>query len=139
MIGDDTAIGVQTLIVTSNHGIDGAGDWDRTASGRAVPIGERVWIGARTMVFSSAVIKDYVEVAADAVVAGHLRSGGLYAGVPARRVRDLRPAESASVADVAALVPVAIGAGGPAPGPAGDVPDPSVDQNSSNQIDSLGA
>ena len=116
-IGDDTAIGMQVLIVTSHHGIDAAGDWDRTASGRAVAIGQRVWIGARTMVLPGAVIEDDVVVAAGAVVAGHLRSGGLYAGVPARRIRDLRPSESAGVADVAVTAAVASGSGGPVPGP----------------------
>lgn len=116
-IGDDTAIGMQVLIVTSHHGIDAAGDWDRTASGRAVAIGERVWIGARTMVLPGAVIEDDVVVAAGAVVAGHLRTGGLYAGVPARRIRDLRPSESAGVPDVAVTAAVASGSGGPVPGP----------------------
>lgn len=116
-IGDDTAIGMQVLIVTSHHGIDAAGDWDRTASGRTVSIGARVWIGARTMVLPGAVIEDDVVVAAGAVVAGHLRSGGLYAGVPARRIRDLRPSESAGVPDVAVTAAVASGSGGPVPGP----------------------
>ncbi len=122
-IGDDTAIGMQVLVVTSHHGIDAAGDWDRTASGRAVSIGERVWIGARTMVLPGAVIEDDVVVAAGAVVAGHLRSGGLYAGVPARRIRDLRPSESGGVPDVTVTAAVASGSGGPVPGPDAAGPD----------------
>ncbi|PCN48397.1 hypothetical protein Csp2054_06710 [Curtobacterium sp. 'Ferrero'] len=88
-IGDGTAIGMQTLIVTSHHGIDDAGDWEREAGGRPVAIGAGVWIGARTTVLPGAVVEDGVIVAAGAVVAGRLASGGLYGGVPARRLRDL--------------------------------------------------
>ncbi|GAA3342152.1 acyltransferase [Curtobacterium pusillum] len=96
-IGDASAIGMQVLIVTSHHGIDDAGDWDRVATGRPVSIGSRVWIGARTMVLPGAVVEDDVVIAAGAVVAGRLRSGGLYGGVPAKRLRDIRPTEAAWV------------------------------------------
>ncbi|MFJ4219755.1 acyltransferase [Curtobacterium luteum] len=138
-IGDDTAIGMQVLVVTSHHGIDAAGDWDRTASGRAVAIGARVWIGARTMVLPGAVVEDDVVVAAGAVVAGRLRSGGLYAGVPARRIRDLRPTESGGVTDVAATAAVAVGSGAGVPGPDGAPLDPAAQNGSVGNPGSVGS
>ncbi|WP_242089354.1 DapH/DapD/GlmU-related protein [Curtobacterium sp. DN_7.5] len=138
-IGDDTAIGMQVLIVTSHHGIDATGDWDRTASGRGVAIGERVWIGARTMVLPGAVVEDDVVVAAGAVVAGRLRSGGLYAGVPARRIRDLRPTESGGVTDVAATAAVAVGSGAGVPGPDGAPLDAAAQNGSVGNPGSVGS
>ncbi|WP_222126890.1 DapH/DapD/GlmU-related protein [Curtobacterium pusillum] len=91
-IGDDTSIGMDVLIITSHHGFDGAGQWNRTPEGRPVRIGKRVWIGARATVLPGTVIEDDVVVAAGAVVRGTLRSGGVYGGVPAKRIRELGPA-----------------------------------------------
>ncbi|MDP4332201.1 DapH/DapD/GlmU-related protein [Curtobacterium sp. A7_M15] len=88
-IGSDTAIGMQVLIMTSHHEIGDDGAWSRTASGRSVDIGERVWIGGRAVVLPGTVIEDDVVVAAGAVVRGRLTSHGVYAGVPARRIREL--------------------------------------------------
>jgi maltose O-acetyltransferase len=94
-IGDHTAIGMQVLIMTSHHAIDPDGGWSRTAEGRAVTIGERVWIGGRATILPGARIDDDVVVAAGAVVTGHLESHGVYAGVPARRIRELARPTSA--------------------------------------------
>jgi len=91
-IGSHSAIGMQVLIVTSHHDITPDGGWSGTATGRPVDIGERVWIGGRAVVLPGTMIEDDVIVAAGAVVRGHLRSHGVYAGVPARRIRELLPA-----------------------------------------------
>jgi maltose O-acetyltransferase len=99
-IGDHTAIGMQVLILTSHHAIGPDGSWSRTAEGRAVTIGERVWIGARATILPGARIDDDVVVAPGAVVTGHLQSHGVYAGVPARRIRELaRPAAAPDMPD----------------------------------------
>ena len=99
-IGRDSALGMEVMIVTSHHELSSAGAWSPRSTGRPVVIGERVWIGARATILPGAVIEDDVVVAAGAVVAGRLRSHGLYAGVPAKRIRDLAPAagEGADVA-----------------------------------------
>ncbi|MBF4583827.1 acyltransferase [Curtobacterium sp. VKM Ac-2865] len=88
-IGAHTAIGMQVLIMTSHHAIDPDGGWSTVAKGRAVTIGERVWIGGRATILPGARIDDDVVIAAGAVVTGHLQSHGVYAGVPARRIREL--------------------------------------------------
>ncbi|MCJ1713751.1 acyltransferase [Microbacterium sp. M1A1_1b] len=87
-IGDGSALGMRVSIMTSHHDIDSAGRWDPVASGRPVVIGERVWIGGGSMILPGAHIEDDVIVAAGAVVRGRLESHGVYAGVPARRIRD---------------------------------------------------
>lgn len=89
-IGSHTAIGMQVLVMTSHHEMAEDG-WSAVATGRPVEIGERVWIGGRATILPGAVIEDDVVVAAGAVVRGRLTSNGVYAGVPARRIRDLDP------------------------------------------------
>ncbi|RFU22455.1 acyltransferase [Geodermatophilus marinus] len=87
-IGADCAIGMQSMIITSDHrGPDGS--WRPEATGLPVSIGDRVWLGARVTVLPGVTIGDDVVVAAGAVVAADCRPGGVYAGVPARRVREI--------------------------------------------------
>lgn len=87
-IGAGTAIGMRASILTSHHDIDQAGRWSAVATGRPVVVGERVWIGAGALILPGADIADDVIVAAGAVVTGRLESHGIYAGVPARRIRE---------------------------------------------------
>lgn len=93
-IGSDSALGMEVMIVTSHHELSPTGAWDSRASGRPVTIGERVWVGARAVILPGAVIEDDVVVAAGAVVTGRLSSHGVYAGVPARRIRDHAASET---------------------------------------------
>ncbi|MEU2349040.1 acyltransferase [Modestobacter sp. NPDC049651] len=89
--GVDCAIGMQALFITSDHRApDG---WQQEATGLPVRIGDRVWIGARAMVLPGVTIGDDVIVAAGAVVAGDCAPGGVYAGIPARRIREVTGSE----------------------------------------------
>ncbi|HEY8912405.1 MAG TPA: acyltransferase [Lacisediminihabitans sp.] len=92
-IGDECAFGMQTMILTSHHPFDQYGKWEHQAVGRPVVIGDRVWVGARATILPGAVVESDVIIAAGAVVTGRCASHGVYAGVPARRIRDL-PLES---------------------------------------------
>lgn len=56
---------------------------------REIRIGDDVWIGCGVRVLGGAVIENRVVVAAGSVVKGLLRANGIYAGVPARRIRDI--------------------------------------------------
>ena len=87
-IGVDCAIGMQVLIITSDHRAPGGG-WRQEASGLPVRIGDRVWIGARATVLPGVTIGDDVIVAAGAIVSSDCAPGGVYAGVPARRIREV--------------------------------------------------
>jgi maltose O-acetyltransferase len=86
-LGAHTALGMGVQVITSHHAIGDTG-WRKEAVGRPVTIGDRVWVGGRAVICPGAVIEDDVVIAAGAVVAGRLESGGMYAGVPARRIRD---------------------------------------------------
>jgi acetyltransferase-like isoleucine patch superfamily enzyme len=57
------------------------------ALGGNVRIGSRVLVGAGAKVLPGVRIGDDVVVGAGAVVRGDLETAGVYAGVPARRVR----------------------------------------------------
>jgi maltose O-acetyltransferase len=87
-IGDECAFGMETMILTSHHPFDRYGKWQHEAVGRPVVIGDKVWVGARAIILPGAVVESDVIIAAGAVVTGRCASHGVYAGVPARRIRD---------------------------------------------------
>jgi len=92
-IGDETVIGMRTVLVTSTHDLAGP---DRRASlprSEPVTIGRGCWIGAAAVVLPGVTIGDGCVIAAGAVVTRDCLPDGLYAGVPARRIRDLPTAE----------------------------------------------
>jgi maltose O-acetyltransferase len=93
VVGDGCPSGMDSRVVTSNHRVDVSGRIDPQAEGLPVSVGERVRVGARAVVLPGSVVEADCVIAAGAVVRGHCTSHGLYAGVPARRVRELpRPA-----------------------------------------------
>jgi maltose O-acetyltransferase len=89
-IDDSSGFGMEAMILTSHHPF-AHGRIQPEAVGRPVTIGKRVWIGARAVILPGAVIEDDVVIAAGAVVTGTCESYGVYAGVPARRIRDFSP------------------------------------------------
>lgn len=88
-IGPRTGLGVWTLVLTSTHDVGPhdmrLGDWRY----ESVTIGAGCWIGARSVILPGTTIGDGCIVAAGSVVRGVCEPDGLYAGVPARRIRDL--------------------------------------------------
>jgi maltose O-acetyltransferase len=83
-IGRGCQLGPQVALITSHHSWTPDGKISRVSEGRAVRIGDRVWLGARSMVLPGVTIGDDVAIAAGAVVTKDCREPGLYAGVPAR-------------------------------------------------------
>jgi maltose O-acetyltransferase len=88
-VGRDCRFGMQVMVVTSTHEFTPAGTADAHGSARPVTIGDRCWLGARVMVLPGVSIGDDVVVGAGSVVTRDCAPGGLYAGSPAVRVRDL--------------------------------------------------
>jgi maltose O-acetyltransferase len=88
-IGDRTAVGVFTVILTSTHEIGPAearaGGWIR----EPVTVGDGCWLGARCVVLPGVTIGDSCVIAAGSVVRDDCEPNGVYAGAPARRIRDL--------------------------------------------------
>ncbi|HUX05513.1 MAG TPA: DapH/DapD/GlmU-related protein [Acidimicrobiales bacterium] len=86
-IGKGVLLGPEVLIVTSTHERDDEQRVRPDATHRAVRIGNGCWIGARVVILPGVTIHDDVTVAAGAVVASDVGPGGLYGGVPARKIR----------------------------------------------------
>lgn len=91
VFGDNSGMGPGAKVLTSHH------DWDLSQERifgptvpKAVTIGDNVWIAANAVVLPGVVIEDTCIIAAGAVVNRRCRSGGVYAGVPATRVAELR-------------------------------------------------
>lgn len=87
-IGRACQFGPQVMIVTSHHPTLPDGTVSREAQPRPVVIGDRVWVGARAQILPGVRIADDAVIAAGAVVARDCPVPGVYAGVPARLVRE---------------------------------------------------
>lgn len=89
-IGANTIVGNNVSFHSENHVIDHS---DRPIRLQGVThigitVGENCWLGARCTVLDGAVIEDGCVFAAGAVItAGRYERDGIYAGVPARRIR----------------------------------------------------
>lgn len=87
------AMGVR--LITSTHEIGPSGH--RAGAPRSAPItiGEGSWLGAGCQVLPGVEVARGCVVAAGAVVTRSTQPDGLYAGIPARRIRDLQAAHAA--------------------------------------------
>lgn len=88
-IGQNVAIGPRCVLVTGNHSM-GPSD-KRAADGEHAPIaiGDGAWLGAGVIVLPGVTIGAGCVVAAGAVVTKDCVPNGLYAGVPATRIKEL--------------------------------------------------
>jgi maltose O-acetyltransferase len=90
-IGEKVAIGHDAMIITSTHLVGPAGC--RAGSGvsieKPVTIEAGTWIGARALILPGVTVGSGCVIAAGAVVAGNCEPNGLYAGVPAKRIKNL--------------------------------------------------
>lgn len=59
-----------------------------TAKFGAIEIGSNVFIGSRSVILPDTCIEDNVIIGAGSLVKGKISSGGVYAGVPAKRIGD---------------------------------------------------
>jgi acetyltransferase-like isoleucine patch superfamily enzyme len=88
-IGDGVHVGPEVLFGTSTHGVGPPYVRAGETFYAPVVIGRGTWIGARAMLLPGVTVGDGCIIAAGAVVTRDCLPHGLYAGVPARRVRDL--------------------------------------------------
>lgn len=90
VIGERVQVAMGVTFLTDTHAIGGPEqrcDWRVTTA--PVNIGDGCWIGANVTVLPGVTIGTGCVVAAGAVVHRNCSPNGLYAGVPARRIRDL--------------------------------------------------
>jgi maltose O-acetyltransferase len=88
-IGGRVGFGMEVMVLTSTHEL---GDHDNRRgpyTTAPVTIGAGSWIGARATIMPGVTIAEGVTVAAGAVVTRDCEADGLYAGVPAKRVKEL--------------------------------------------------
>jgi maltose O-acetyltransferase len=88
-IGEHCQIAQQVSFVSSGHAI---GPPDARAGeivAAPVAIGAGTWIGARATILAGVTVGEGCVIAAGAVVTRNCDPNGLYAGVPACRIRDL--------------------------------------------------
>ncbi|MFY9488734.1 MAG: acyltransferase [Solirubrobacterales bacterium] len=88
-IGARCSLAPEVMITTSTHEIGPPARRAGEYRGAAVSIGDGCWIGTRVTILAGVSIGDGCVIAAGAVVTDDCARDGLYAGVPARRVRDL--------------------------------------------------
>jgi maltose O-acetyltransferase len=104
VIGKGTAIAQGARIISSGHEVlpVETGKIVGPTTPAPVTIGEQVWIGAGAIILPGITIADYCVIGAGAVVTRDTASGGVYAGVPARRIKEISAVSPAPVGIAAA-------------------------------------
>lgn len=88
-IGSGCGIAMQTMLFTTTHHVTGPARRAGPPVTKPVTVGSGCWLGARVMVLPGVTVGDGCVIAAGSVVTADCDRDGLYAGVPARRIRDL--------------------------------------------------
>jgi maltose O-acetyltransferase len=90
-IGANCDIAMGVTFVTSSHAVGGSERRAGAKTSAPVTIGDGCWIGARATILPGVTIGAGTVVAAGAVVTKDCEPDSIYAGVPARKVRNLEP------------------------------------------------
>lgn len=99
-IGDNCMIAFDVIFCTSTHKIGTHGKRGGDSVSQPVKVGDGCWIGARVTVLPGVTIGDGCIIAAGAVVCSDCEADGLYAGVPARRIKELSKAADEPVSQL---------------------------------------
>lgn len=93
IIGDDVLIGAGVHIYVNDHKFD---DITKTIAeqgyfpSKRVEIANNVWIGANVIILSGVSVGTHSVIAAGSVVTKDVDSFSVYAGVPAKKIKDLK-------------------------------------------------
>jgi maltose O-acetyltransferase len=88
-VGDRAGIGQRSVILTEDHDLGPPERRFGEMFDRGVTIGAGAWIGAGVVILPGTAVGDGAVVAAGAVARGTLEPNTLYAGVPAKAIREL--------------------------------------------------
>lgn len=91
-IGENVHIAPRVQILSTDHEVGGPERRAGRSRSARVHIGDGAWIGAGAIVLPGVDVGRGCVIAAGAVVTRSTEPDGVYAGIPARRVRDLAPA-----------------------------------------------
>ncbi len=89
--GDFSFCGQHCLFLTGTHDYRQK-EWERRkhpTSGNDIVIGRDVWICSGATILGGVTIADHAVIAAGAVVTSNCEKAGVYAGVPARLIREI--------------------------------------------------
>lgn len=89
-IGSQCNIACNVMFLTSTHEFGDEGRRAGTDISKAITIGDGTWIGARAIILPGVTIGKAVIIGAGAVVTKDCESNCLYAGNPARKIKELR-------------------------------------------------
>ena len=87
VIGDNCLIGPEVLVLTSTHSLGPDGSIGRRPEFRNVRIGDGAWFGARATILPGVRVGAGAVIGAGATVTKDCEPGGVYGGVPAKRIR----------------------------------------------------
>jgi maltose O-acetyltransferase len=80
---------MQVLFCSSTHKVGNASQRAGADDNKGITIDDGCWIGARATILPGVHVYSGCVIAAGAVVVSDCEKNGLYAGVPARRVKEL--------------------------------------------------
>lgn len=89
-IGDDVAIGPFCTFICHSNAIDTKEPlFRKNYSDGDITIGNNVFIGAQCTILPGTIIENNVVIASNSVVKGHLESGSVYGGSPAKKIKEI--------------------------------------------------
>lgn len=88
-IGKNCSIGYNVVFITANHSMGSSSKRGGVNNPLPIEINDGCWIGANSTILPGTVIEKGCVIAAGSVVKGRCRQDALYAGVPAKVIRDL--------------------------------------------------
>ncbi|MDC4558650.1 acyltransferase [Acinetobacter baumannii] len=91
LIGNNTRIGTQSIMISSNHIFERSDVLikDQGTSREGITIGQDVWFGARVTVLDGTFIVDRVVVGACSLINKSILENGVFVGIPARKVKEI--------------------------------------------------
>ena len=88
-VGAGCHFGMRAMLVTSTHEIGPEASRAGALDGKPITIGDGCWIGAAAIILPGVTVGAGCIVASGAIVTRDCEPNGVYAGNPARRLRDL--------------------------------------------------
>lgn len=89
-IGKNCDVGYEVMFCSSTHDIGSKERRAGDSKGQPINIEDGCWIGARAVILSGVTVKKGTIIAAGSIVTKDCESNSLYAGVPARKIKQLR-------------------------------------------------
>lgn len=93
VLGAKVTVGPRAMFITAEHSIGEADHRAGDGAHRTITVGDGAWIGAGAIVLPGITIGAGCIIGAGAVVTADCLPDSVYAGVPARKLRDLPPDE----------------------------------------------